>query len=161
MGGNHWHITWWGSPNLPRNMCPNQPRWCKPFCNAIIFFTWQKIDSKLHQIRVYAIHITSSLGPTVMRLVTSVPAQFKLLTRRQESTFVVKKLIFGDYSLTKRASIMRVGPVKAVVTCFPKTSLVSQSGDSFSTERHCPNQNVSQPTPVSPNFSILNSFFRK
>ena len=45
---------------------------------------------------------------------------------------------------------MRVAPVKAVVKCSPKTSLVSPSGDSFGPEGHCPNQNVSQPTPVSP-----------
>ena len=49
---------------------------------------------------------------------------------------------------------MRVTPVKAVVTCSPKTELVSPSGDSFGTEGHCLNQNLSQPTKVSPYYGI-------
>ena len=50
---------------------------------------------------------------------------------------------------------MRVAPVKAVVTYSPKTSLMSPSGDSFGTEGHCPNQNLSQPTPVSPTCEVV------
>ena len=75
-----------------------------------------------------------------MRLVTCFPAQIK--TRRQESTFLVKNIFFCDITLAKRTSIMRLAQVKAVVTCSPKTSLVSPSGDSFGPEEHCPNQNL-------------------
>ena len=67
-----------------------------------------------------------------------------------EIYFCCQKVMLGDISLAKRASLMRVATVKGMVTCSPKTSLVSQSGDSFSTEGHCLNQNLSQPTPVSP-----------
>ena len=45
---------------------------------------------------------------------------------------------------------MRVAQVKAVVTGSPETALVSPRGDSFGTEGHRLNQNLSQPTPVSP-----------
>ena len=58
-GKNHWHITWRGRlercPNLPRDMSHNQPLWCKPFCNAIIF------SHSVANLANYAIHIASSL----------------------------------------------------------------------------------------------------
>ena len=74
---------------------------------------------------------------------------YGLIASEDRTLLFCQQVIFGDISPAKRASIMRVAPVKAVVACSPKTSLVSQSGDSFSTERHCPDQIVSQPTPVS------------
>ena len=64
--------------------------------------------------------------------------------------FRCQKVLFGDILLTQRASIMCASPVMEEVTCCLKTSSVSPSGNSFGTERHCPNQNLSQPTPVSP-----------
>ena len=72
-----------------------------------------------------------------------------LIASEDRSLLLLPKSYFGDISPAKRASILRVAPMKALVTGSPKTSLVSQSGDSFSTEGHCPNH------PQSPLLLIL------
>ena len=65
----------WRCPNLPRHICPNQPSWCKPFCNAIIFFTWQKIGSKLNQITPYIYPIICLKSVDVRRLQVGILAR--------------------------------------------------------------------------------------
>ena len=98
----------------------------------------QSIANYIYLRHTYCIILVQAL--TATRLVTSCPAQIEI--RRQESTFVVKKLFFCDISLAKRASIMRVAPLRAVGTCSPKTSLVLPYLDSFGTEGHRPSQNL-------------------
>ena len=77
-------------------------------------------------------------------------AFYGLIASEDRNVLLLAQFIFGDISPAKRASIMRVAQVKALVTGSPKTSLLSQFGDSFITEGHYPNQHLSQPTPVSP-----------
>ena len=120
-----------------------QHRWCKQFSNAIIFFT---LTENWYQITSFILLHHSSTSPCRNALCHLLAFQPKSKHEGRNLLLLSKSYFFCDISLAKRASIIRVTPVKAVVTCSQKTSPVSQSSDSFGTEAHCRNQNLSQPT---------------
>ena len=79
------------SQPTPQHVSQPKPH---PFCNAIIKFCLVSLDRK--SLANYAIHnyyIVLVQALVLMRLVTSFPAQID--TRRQESTFAVKKLFLA------------------------------------------------------------------
>ena len=86
--------------NPPHNMSQLTPQHLsqptslmRAICNAIIFFPLDRKSVANYIILRHTYCITLVQALTVMRLVTSFPAQIE--TRRQESTFVVKKLFLS------------------------------------------------------------------